>query len=44
MESIDIARAIASVAVCATGGLSMWITGGKTGIGWAVLALFFIWA
>ena len=36
-------KAIASVAICFLGGLSMYITNGETGIGWAVLALIFIW-
>ena len=36
-------KAIASIAVCAAGGFSMWVTNGKTGIGWAVLGLLIIW-
>lgn len=36
-------RAVASVAMCALGALAMYLTGGETGIGWAVLALFLIW-
>lgn len=41
------AKAIASVAVCAAGAASMWITKdattGATGIGWAILGLLMIW-
>ena len=37
-------RTIISVAICCMGGFTMWITGGKTGIGWAILGLFIIWA
>lgn len=36
-------KAIASVAICAAGAVSMWVTGGQTGIGWAVLGLMVIW-
>lgn len=34
---------IASVAVCSLGAFSMYITKGKTGVGWAILGLFIIW-
>ena len=37
------AKAIASVAVCAAGAISMYVTGGQTGIGWAILGLILIW-
>ena len=37
-------RALATVAALAAGVACMQITDGKTGIGWAVLAVFFIWA
>ena len=36
-------RAIASVAVCALGAFSMWVTAGATGVGWAVLGILLIW-
>lgn len=36
-------KAIASVACCALGAVSMWITDGTTGIGWAILGLLIIW-
>lgn len=38
------AKAIASVAVCGMGAYTMCLTGGKTGVGWAILGLFFIWS
>jgi hypothetical protein len=40
------AKAIASVAVCAAGAYSMFLTKEKsepTGIGWAVLGILLIW-
>ena len=43
-RSENIAKAIASVAVCAMGGFCMWVTGGETGIGWAILGIFVTWA
>lgn len=36
-------RAMATVAACVMGTVSMYITGGETGIGWATLCVFFIW-
>ena len=36
-------KAVASIAVCAAGAFSMWISGGSTGIGWAILGIFLIW-
>ena len=38
-----ISKGLASLAVCAAGAYSMHITGGETGMGWVVLALFLIW-
>lgn len=38
------AKGIASIAVCGLGAASMYWTGGTTGIGWAILGLFLIWA
>ena len=40
---INIAKAIASIAICVAGAYCMKITKGDTGIGWAVLGLIFIW-
>jgi hypothetical protein len=37
------ARAIASVSVCVLGMVAMYLSDGLTGVGWAVLGLFFIW-
>lgn len=36
-------RGLATAAVCAMGASSMYITGGETGIGWAILGVFLIW-
>jgi len=44
MALFNISRIIASIAVCALGGWCMYITHGKTGIGWAVFALYLIWS
>ena len=41
-----IGKGLASVAVCAAGGFSMWVTAGSgspSGIGWAILGLLLIW-
>lgn len=41
------AKALATIAVSAAGGVSMWITADNTiptGIGWAILGTFLIWA
>lgn len=39
-----LAKGMASVGVCLAGAFSMYVSKGTTGIGWAVLGLFFIWA
>ena len=44
MEGMVIAKMVTSIAVCGMGGFCMWVTSGKTGIGWAILGLFFVWA
>jgi hypothetical protein len=36
-------RAVSTIAVCMMGAVSMWASDGKTGIGWAILALMIIW-
>jgi len=36
-------KGLASVAVCLLGAYCMSLTGGSTGIGWAILGLFLIW-
>ena len=38
-----IGKGLASVAICALGGVSMWITDGDTGIGWAIIGLIVVW-
>lgn len=40
----EISKSIASVAVCALGAFSMYVSNGSTGIGWAILGLFIIWS
>ena len=40
---VNVARAVASVAVCALGAFCMWVTGGATGVGWALLGMLLIW-
>ena len=37
------AKAVASVAICAAGAYCMWLTQGRTGIGWACFGLFLVW-
>jgi hypothetical protein len=39
----NIAKAIASIAVCAMGAFCMHITDGYTGVGWAILGILLIW-
>ena len=41
--SAHTSRAVASVAVCAAGMFSMWVTDGFTGIGWTIIGLLLIW-
>ena len=41
---IYFAKSIASIAVCSMGAYCMYLTNGQTGIGWAILGLFFIWS
>ena len=49
LEEIEVERKelviklLATFFVCLLGGFSMWITGGKTGIGWTILGLLIIW-
>jgi len=40
---INLAKGLASIAICAIGAYSMKITGGETGIGWACFGLWLIW-
>lgn len=39
----QLGRGLASAAVCALGVGSMYASGGKAGVGWAILGLLFIW-
>jgi len=41
--SDNFVKMIATVAVCALGAISMYVTKGQTGIGWAIFAIFIIW-
>lgn len=36
-------KGLATFSVCALGAFSMEVTGGQTGIGWAILGTFLIW-
>ena len=44
MGTIYLAKALATVAVCLLGVYCMWLTEGSTGVGWAILGVFLIWA
>ena len=41
---VYIGKGIATIGVCALGTLCMYWTKGETGVGWAILGVFFIWA
>lgn len=43
MDGININKGLASIGICLLGALSMWITKGETGIGWAIVGLMIIW-
>jgi hypothetical protein len=47
MKQIEIGKTLAktliSIAVCIAGAVSMWASGGETGIGWAILGLVILW-
>ena len=36
-------KGLASIGICILGGVSMYCSDGKTGVGWAVLGLLLIW-
>lgn len=38
-----IMKAAVTVLVCALAGLSMWLTGGAKGIGWAIFGIVLVW-
>ena len=42
-EYTNMSKGLASIAVCALGAISMKITKGETGIGWAIFGLIIIW-
>lgn len=42
-DNTKIGKGIATVAVCCLGGFCMWLTGGETGVGWAILGVLLIW-
>ena len=44
MDINAISKAVASIAVCGLGAVSMCWTGDDIGIGWAMLGIFLIWA
>ena len=39
-----IGKGLATCGVCAMGGFVMYITNGATGIGWAILGVYIVWA
>lgn len=39
-----IGKGIATLFVCCLGGYAMYVSEGKTGIGWAILGVLIIWA
>ena len=43
MDLLYICKGVASIAVCVLGGYCMFLTEGNTGIGYAILGIFFIW-
>jgi hypothetical protein len=36
-------KMLSTVAICMMGTYCMWLTNGKTGIGWAILGVLFVW-
>jgi len=39
----NIGKGIATIAVCAGGAYSMYVSAGVTGMGWAILGVWLIW-
>jgi hypothetical protein len=44
MMDVNLAKGLASIAICLAGAYSMNITNGDSGIGWACFGLFLIWS
>ena len=42
-KNVDINKGLASIAVCALGAWSMYVSNGTTGVGWAILGILLIW-
>ena len=42
-KSEHIGRGLATIGICILGGFSMWVSGGETGVGWAIVGIIFIW-
>jgi hypothetical protein len=40
---INLNKGLASVAVCALGAVSLYLTHGQCGMGWTILGLYIIW-
>jgi hypothetical protein len=38
-----IGKGLATIGICVLGGFSMYVSGGSTGIGWAILGVLLIW-
>jgi len=43
MKNNNIGKGIATLGICAMGAYVMWLTGGQTGIGWAILGVLILW-
>jgi len=37
-------KAVGSIAVCLLGAVSMYLSKGQTGVGYAIIGLYFIWS
>lgn len=43
MDSLDLAKAIGTIAAAVVCGTMIWITSGESGAGWFIIALLVIW-
>lgn len=44
LQAVIWARAVATISVSIMGAVSMYVTAGKTGAGWAILGILIIWS
>ena len=40
----ELGKGLATIGVCILGGIAMYVSGGSTGIGWAILGVLIIWS